>query len=310
MNIHDSCATSSVDRSRNNAKLLNELYAAFLSGDVESAVQFLAPDFVIHVPGKGRNRGDYWGAKGLRQFMSNIFGYSGGLFEMSISAFAVSGDDAFTRERIRINRKHDPAREFLLEITNQFKLRGGKLVESWVIPEDQRIYDAYYEYMDPNDASLPERSDAEEARQREEVLDVSTAVSVDNTRLIAEMYDRFWAGDYGAMQSFIADDVVVAITHRSGMSGVYHGWSGYLAFRERLMAMAGTKYKLEVVALAGSEKDVFATERIRMDRRWDPAVGAIEVVMHFVIESGKIARMDDFPVDAYVWEQFYTPPSR
>jgi hypothetical protein len=42
-----------------------------------------------------------------------------------------------------------------------------------------------------------------------------------------------------------------------------------LAFREKLMAIAGDKYKLEVVALAGNHTDVFPTEHIRMNRATD-----------------------------------------
>jgi hypothetical protein len=30
--------------------------------------------------------------------------------------------------------------------------------------------------------------------------------------------------------------------------------------------------------------------------------------MHFEIRDGKIVRMDDFPVDPYVWESFYVAP--
>ena len=45
-----------------------------------------------------------------------------------------------------------------------------------------------------------------------------------------------------------------------------------------------------------------------MDRLGDPTVEEILVLMHFEIENGKIARMDDFPFDTYEWERFYTPP--
>ena len=45
------------------------------------------------------------------------------------------------------------------------------------------------------------------------------------------------------------------ITRNSAISGVYRGWNGYLAFREKLMAIARDKYKLEVVALAGNHTE-------------------------------------------------------
>lgn len=64
-----------------------------------------------------------------------------------------------------------------------------------------------------------------------------------------------------------------------------------------------------MIALAASAHDVFAVEYIRMDRRWDPAVQTIYVLMHFEITDGKVTRMDDFPLDTYAWEGFYMPPS-
>jgi hypothetical protein len=92
------------------------------------------------------------------------------------------------------------------------------------------------------------------------------------------------------------------------MSGVYIGWSGYMGFRAKLMSMVASRYKLDVVAVAASERDGWATEYIRMNRPWDDSVRAIEVQMHFLIEGGLITQIDDFPVDTYAWEKLYTPP--
>jgi hypothetical protein len=93
------------------------------------------------------------------------------------------------------------------------------------------------------------------------------------------------------------------------MSGVYHGWNGYISFRDKLMAMAGDKYKLDVVAMAASAADAWAVEYIRMNCRWDPVVQEISVLMHFEMQHGRIVRMDDFPLDTQRWERFYTPPA-
>jgi ketosteroid isomerase-like protein len=293
------------DQSRDNAQMLSDLYDAFVTGDAEKATRYVTPDLILHVPGCAWNAGEYWGVDGLRKFMSNIATYNGGLFDMRVPVLSVTGDDAFTREVMRINRKHDPEREFVLKITNQFKLRDGKLSESWVIPEDQRAYDEYYAL--PNDAQISVTP--KEIRHRQHFLDLEPATSPENAQLLSGMYEEFWRGDKSAMRRLIADDVVVNITNQSAMSGEYHGWDGYMKFRDKLMAMGGMKYKLDVIALAASARDAWATEYIRMNRNWDAAVQTIYVVMHFEIENGKITRMDDFPIDPYAWEQFYTPPS-
>jgi ketosteroid isomerase-like protein len=295
-----------------NAEILKTLYDAFTAGDVETAARFVTDDYVLHVPGRSANAGEYWGSDGLKKFMSNIAGYNGGLFEMTVPAFALSGDDAFTREVIRLNRRHDPEREFILRITNQFKFRDGKLVESWVVPEDQYVYDDYYHQLPAGGYEAPLQRLASGnggGRPRQTLLDTEHATSPESTQLLSDMYADFWRGDGARMRALIADDVVVDITHHSAMSGLYQGWDGYMTFRSKLMAMAGDKYKLEVSALAGNDTDVFATEQIRMNRAWDPTVRAIAVIMHFEIRDGKIARMDDFPLEPLVWEEMYTPPS-
>jgi phosphodiesterase/alkaline phosphatase D-like protein len=44
------------------------------------------------------------------------------------------------------------------------------------------------------------------------------------------------------------------------MSGEYYGWSGSMSFRDRLMVMAGDKYKLDVIAMAADARNAWAVE--------------------------------------------------
>jgi ketosteroid isomerase-like protein len=290
---------------RSTAEVVSDLYDAFVTGDVDAAVRHVAPDFIGHVPGNGLNGGEYWGPAGFRQFMTNIARYNGGTFEIEVPVFSVAGDDAFTREIIRINRAQDPERIWTLRFVNWFKTRDGKIAEHWVIPEDQHVYDEYW--AGPFVNAAPPAHGGREAPPRR-LLDVEHATSDATRNLLAGMYERFWRGDADGMRALISDAVVVNIVGRSAMSGVYEGWEGYMQFRAKLMAMAGDKYRLDVIALAASDRDAWATEYIRMNRRWDPAVHELRVQMHFEIDDGKIVRMDDFPLDTYAWERFYTPP--
>ncbi|MGH9198440.1 MAG: hypothetical protein ACRD1T_22240 [Acidimicrobiia bacterium] len=43
---------------RSTAEAVNEMYNAFVAGDLDTAAQFVTPDFVGHVPGHGLNAGD------------------------------------------------------------------------------------------------------------------------------------------------------------------------------------------------------------------------------------------------------------
>jgi ketosteroid isomerase-like protein len=300
--------TSSISAgiSLQNAATISDLYEAFVDGDIEGAARFVSPDFVMHVPGTGRNAGEYWGVNGFRQFMSNIARHNGGVFDMEVPVFSVSGEHAFTREVIQINRAYDPDRIWTLRISNWMKMRAGRLSELWVIPEAQHEYDDYW--TPPGDAT-PQSRIAVRHRAKAKLLHSDRATSPANHHLLASMYDAFWRGDAAAMRATIADNVVVNVVGHSGMSGVYDGWAGYMTFRERLIAMMGDKYKLDVIGMAASSTDAWAVEHIRMNRRWDPTVQEIRVLMHFRMEGGLIVHMDDFPLDTHQWESFYTPPT-
>jgi ketosteroid isomerase-like protein len=296
----------STDMSLQNAATISDLYEAFVDGDIDAAARFVSPDFVMHVPGTGRNAGEYWGVNGFRQFMSNIARHNGGVFDMEVPVFSVSGEHAFTREVIQINRGYDPDRIWTLRISNWMKMRAGRLSELWVIPEAQHEYDNYW--TPPSDTTVESRMSVRH-RATAKLLDSDRATSPANHQLLASMYDAFWRGDAAAMREAIADNVVVNIVGNSAMSGVYEGWAGYMTFRQRLIAMMGDNYKLDVIGMAASSTDAWAVEHIRMNRRWDPTVQEIRVVMHFRMEGGLIVHMDDFPLNTHEWEGFYTLPT-
>jgi ketosteroid isomerase-like protein len=280
------------------------------AGDGDAAADAVTDDYVLHVPGRHPHAGEFWGRHGLRKFVANNrTSNGGGPVELAVPVFVVTGDDAFTREVLTVNRQHDPEQASVLRVTNQFKMRDGKVSESWLVPEDQYAYDEYYANLSVSGvgASPPGRA-PRSAGSASPLVQPESEIFADSTAMLAEMYREFWRGNGDAMRELIADDVIVNITHNSAISGMYRGWAGYMTFRDRLMAIAGDKYKLEVTALAGNHTDVFATEHIRMNRIWDPSVQTIDVIMHFEISDGKIVRMDDFPVDPYAWESFYVAP--
>jgi hypothetical protein len=107
------------------------------------------------------------------------------------------------------------------------------------------------------------------------------------------------------MQRLVADDVIFYVPGRSHLAGEYRTWVGYLAFRDKLIKLAGDKYKLEIASIAASQTDVFVKEYIRMNRKTDPAVQTIYVILHFEIENHRIVRINDIPVDTYCYEAFF-----
>jgi ketosteroid isomerase-like protein len=293
-----------------NAELVQSFYAALRVGDVTAAAELVYPDFAAHIPGSGTNAGEYWSIDGFKTLMSNVFAYNGGHFDVRVPVISVNGPDVFTREVIKLNRKDDPERIWTLPVSMHYKIKAGKISEMWVLPEDQRLYDEYWSgSITTNRAKSAALGAPEPTWSQTTGVSIDGASSADNLSTLADLYDRFFRGDSDVLRERISEDVVVNIVGRSAMSGVYHGWDGFMQFRQKLMSMVDEKYKLEIDSIAASERDGWVKEYIRMDRPWDPTFATIYVVMHFEFSDGKVTRIDDFPVDTYAWEEFYTPPA-
>jgi ketosteroid isomerase-like protein len=287
-----------------NAILLQHFYAAFTAGNQDAAVQCVTPDFIMHVPGMGSNAGEYWGHDGLRTFMNNILAYNGGTFSMNVPAIAVDDHTAFTREVVILNRKQDPAWLWTLRFLMQYAFKNGAISEAWTIPEDQYVYDAYWNPMSSpgTNGSIQEIA----SLPRHSLPALAGATSAATKELVTTFYNRFWNGDMAGLQQLVADDVTFYVPGRSHLAGEYRTYAGYLAFRDKLIKLAGDKYKLEIASIAASETDVFVKEYIRMNRKSDPTVQTIYVILHFEIRNHKIARINDIPVDTYRYEAFFT----
>ena len=301
-----------VDTDRRTASLIQQLYRALSTGDISAGAELVYPDFIAHVPGRGINAGEHWGIDGFKKLVSTMLGYHGGRFDIRVPVISVNGKDVYTRHVLSVNRATDPERLWTLRVSVHFKIKAGKISELWVLPEDQRLYDEYWggpalHLM--NRSPIVGLGEIESTPTPELELDIDGANSPETLALLSELYDRFFRSDDGALQRMISDNVVVNIVGRSAMSGEYHGWGGLMQFRQKLMSMVGEKLKLEIDNLAASRNDGWVKEYIRMDRSWDPTFATMYVVMHFQFEDGKVTRIDDFPIDTYAWEAFYTPPA-
>jgi ketosteroid isomerase-like protein len=296
--------SSDTQLSKANAKLLNGYYNAFLKGDVNAAAQYVSADFVGHVPGKGANAGEYWSQDGFKKYTSNILAHTGGRYDVKVPVVSANGADVITREKITANRADNPHKIFSLPVTMHFRFKAGKISEVWTLPEDQRLFDKYW-------APLADGSKAPTGKPLSKdtnVINVGEATSEKTLGLIKHLYNDFWHGDIADIRSKFSDNVSVNIVGKSAMSGQYHGWDGYMQFRTNLMKMVGSKYKLEADTYSASANDAWVKEYIRMDRKWDKSFDTVYVMMHFQFKDGKIVHIDDFPVDTYAWEKFYTPP--
>lgn len=63
----DSFMQKIIDSIETNTNVIQSLYQGFASGNIEGVADLLTSDFIMHVPGKGRNAGEYWGREGSRK---------------------------------------------------------------------------------------------------------------------------------------------------------------------------------------------------------------------------------------------------
>ncbi|MFL6486277.1 MAG: hypothetical protein ACJ71D_06130 [Nitrososphaera sp.] len=81
-----------IDLTETNTKVIQSLYPDFTSRNIDGVVVnlLLTPDFIMHVPGKGYNTGEYWGREGFKKFVSNIPAHNGGVFKLKLLRMAAN----------------------------------------------------------------------------------------------------------------------------------------------------------------------------------------------------------------------------
>lgn len=287
-----------------NKKLITDFYAAFARGNAEEILQYVTDDFIMHVPGKGLNAGEYWGKDGFKKFLGNISSYGGGKFSVSVPAVAVNDNVIYTREEITMNRKDDPSKIWTLRFIMEYKVKDDHISEAWTIPMDPDVYDAFW---------TPGAAFKAPAVIEHSVVEINTDQSeekiVENYDIVKQFYHFFWNNDLNSMSKLAAPNFIFTVPGNSFLAGTYRNWTGYEDFRSRLISnVAGDKYKLEWDSIAVSEKEVFVKEYIRMNRSWDSQVQTSYVILHFIIKDGKITQVNDVPVDSIAYDNFFTKP--
>ncbi|MCW2264029.1 nuclear transport factor 2 family protein [Sphingobacterium sp. JUb78] len=287
-----------------NKKLMENFYNAFSKGEFEEIFQYVTPDFVMHVPGKGLNAGEYWYKEGFKKFLDHIVSFGGGVFSLSIPAIAVNVDSVFTREQIRMNRKENPEELWLLQFVMEYKIKDGLIAEAWTIPIEGDVYDTFWtpgsKFKNPSNPLISEKPQTISES-------LANSYSLENEKIVRDFYHYFWNSDLDSMAKNIVDDFELWVPGNSFLSGTYKTKQGYLAFRDKLLSnVAGDRYKLDWESFACSEKEVFVKEHIRMNRSWDEQIKTNFAVFHFQLENGKIIRINDIPLDAIAYDDFFT----
>jgi len=116
-----------------NASRLLEAVQAFAEKNDELAAQYLASDFVLHVPGTNQISGRYIGPDGFKQYAARLQTLSDHTF--ALTPVDTLGSDDHTAGVYATSARRN-GRHFVGRIVNLYRMVDGKIIEGWLHPTD------------------------------------------------------------------------------------------------------------------------------------------------------------------------------
>jgi len=124
-----------------NIDLMGKVYAAFGSGDVESAGTYWTDDAVHHYPGTSPLSGDHRGLEETTAFANKMFELTNGNIHMEVKEIGASDNHAFALLHTRYERKGTVLE---MPFVNVARIEGGKIAEFWTYPDDVYAIDEFW----------------------------------------------------------------------------------------------------------------------------------------------------------------------
>jgi uncharacterized protein len=124
-----------------NVELMKKVYAAFGTGDVETAGTYWTPDAVHHYPGRNPLSGEHKGLEASIAFANKIWELTEGKMRMDVLEIGASDNHAFALLDTRYERK---GRVLQMPFVNIAKIEDGKISEFWTYPDDVYATDEFW----------------------------------------------------------------------------------------------------------------------------------------------------------------------
>ncbi|MGC5015022.1 nuclear transport factor 2 family protein [Streptosporangium sp. DT93] len=126
-----------------NAQVVRDFYAALNRGDLEAARRTLAPDTVLHVPGRSSNTGDYEGREAVVGFVVGASTVTLGTLTLHLHRVLADDEQAVALATYTATR---PGLDVPLEnnLAHVMTMRDGLIAESWLHSRDQYEVDAFW----------------------------------------------------------------------------------------------------------------------------------------------------------------------
>lgn len=124
-----------------HVQLMRKVYAAFGSGDVDTAGQYWTSDAVHHYPGNNPLSGEHKGLEESIAFANKIFELTNGNLFMEPWEIGASENHAFALLRTRYERK---GKVLEMPFTNIARIENGLIAEFWTYPDDVYATDEFW----------------------------------------------------------------------------------------------------------------------------------------------------------------------
>jgi hypothetical protein len=122
-------------------QLMQKVYAAFGTGDVQTAGSYWTSDAVHHYPGNNPLSGEHKGLDESIAFANKIWELTEGKLRMDVLEIGASDGHAFALLYTRYERK---GRVLEMPFVNVARIEDGKIAEFWTYPNDVYATDEFW----------------------------------------------------------------------------------------------------------------------------------------------------------------------
>ncbi len=127
-----------------NVQRVRDAYAAFASGDLDTALKDLADDAVFHFAGDGPIAGDHRGRADIEKALIAAFELTGGTQKLDIRGIYADQDHAVVMLRETATRPDGTT----LDVDEAHVLKvdaDGKITDLWDLQTDPELHDRFFD---------------------------------------------------------------------------------------------------------------------------------------------------------------------
>jgi ketosteroid isomerase-like protein len=126
-----------------NVAIVRNAYESFAKGDLDGALVDLADDCVFHFGGDGPNSGDHKGREAIAAALIKNFELTAG--NSALDVRGIRADDDHAAVVLQETASRPDGASIALERGALLRLRDGKVVDLWDLPEDIQAHDHFFD---------------------------------------------------------------------------------------------------------------------------------------------------------------------